>query len=114
MSKVKNVVVEVVRDEDGCVSVRKCGVSEYEWLGYVMGEGGFEGCDIEEVEGKFDEYMKVEVEDGWVGEGVDWNEMKREFVEEVKNSYGDDVMYVGYSLFGVECDSSLVVMICKG
>lgn len=113
MNEVKNVVVEVMRDEDGCVSVSKCGVSEYMWLGYVMSEGGFSGCGGDEIGGLFDGYKEREEEGGFVGEDVVWDDVKKEFMELVNGCIDDDVSYVGWSEFGVECDGSLVVMICK-
>lgn len=112
MVNVKNVVVEVVRDEDGLVSVKECGVSEYEWFGFVMVEGGFNEGEVSDVERELNEYVKGEIDDGWVDE-IDWEGVKKEFMEKVKSNWDESVSYVGWSMYGVECDSNFVVMICK-
>ena len=113
MVNVKNVVVEVVRDEDGLVGVKECGVSDYEWFGFVMMEGGFNEGGLSDVERELNDYVKGEVDDGWV-DGIDWEGVKKEFMEKVVGNCDESVVYIGWSGYGVECDSNFVVMVCKG
>lgn len=138
MNVVKNVVIEIVSDEDGEVSVNVVNLGEWKWLSFVwcdnesnrMGSVKEVVFDIEDrsyekfgeelwklYEKKFvelfDEYKKEEDEREWYNEDVDWVKIKEEFLSECKKYLGD-----GYNLsmvkvggYSVECDNELVVII---
>ena len=141
MKKVMNGVVEVVNSyEDGELSVRKCGLSEWEWLWGVMGgiksvnalgevedvvfESEVNWNELEKVlKEKYKEYKEGEIEYGYGGgcdeDGndveFDWDKVENEMLEGVKELFEDGmevsrVLVGGYS---VECDNEFVVIVMK-
>lgn len=129
----KNVVVEVVSDEDGDVSVNVCGLSDWGWLGLVWSgkNGGVEDVEVdgcldvygeelwkvyeEKISGEFDEYKKSEDDWGWYNDDVNWEDIKREFMLKCKEVFGDGMglSYVKVGGYSVECDNEFVVIIGK-
>lgn len=115
----KNIVIEIIRDEDYTIGVKKCGAGEWGWLNYIMGgsEFGVESINVdswgeieEELKKLFDEYKKEEVDVGLSGEK--WNELWIEFVNQIKGEIDKGQLYFmrigGYS---VEYDNCLVVIL---
>ncbi len=131
----KNVVVEVLRDEDGIVSVKKCSLGSWEWLYMVwcedennrMGEvkevdvGGSWDLSGEELWKVYEEKL-VELFDGFEEEekddedGVKWDKVRSKFMKLVKDVVGEDVDSLNMFKvggFSVECDNSICVIIGK-
>lgn len=138
MNNVKNVVIEVVSDEDGEVSVRSCGLGEWEWLGMVWGGDennrmgsvedvmlGGESMDVygdklfemywKKLEEEFEKYKEEEVERGWFNDDVDWDVIKKELFDKCKEVFGDgmSLSFVKVGGYSVEVDNEFVVIIGK-
>lgn len=104
-----NEVIEVVRNEDGEVSVSKVGIDKFVWLGFVL-EEGLELVDKSELEKKFDEYLDIENENVWYNDDVKWDDIKKEYMKLVDEIEDDKNVFV--CMYGVEVDFNLVLIVC--
>lgn len=134
MGKMINYVVEVLRDEDGIVSVSKCNLGVWNWLSYVWCDdvnnsmGEVKDVDIDSIDVYGEELWKlyeeklVELFDGFEEEekddedGVDWVKVRSKFLKMVKDVVGDEVDNLSLFKvggFSVEYDNSICVIIGK-
>lgn len=115
----KNIVVEIIRDEDYTIGVSKCNAGEWSWLDYIMSGsdyGDVKSIDIdswteieEELKKLFDEYKDVEKDVGLSDEK--WDELWKEFVDNVKVEIDKGrLSFMRIGGYSIEYDNCLVVI----
>ena len=119
----KNVVVELIRDEDGSIAVNKCSMGEWNWMAYIMPgsqQGGIEPIDFdnwEQVETRlneqFSQFQKDETESGFYE--AEWQGIKEEYINTVKNDIAQAIkdyhlQFIQIGGYSVEYDNCIIVV----
>lgn len=117
-----NIVVELLRDEDGEISVNKHSLGEWNWLGYVL-EGSQHGgmCPIDfpdwaYVEGMLKtQFEKFQQDEGGMATDSEWEQLKKEYIdtvkEDVEEAIGNTTLtFLQIGGYAVEYDNCMVVI----
>lgn len=115
----KNIVIEIIRDEDYTIGVKKCGAGEWSWLDFIMSGsefGGVESISVdswgeieEELKKLFDEYKKEESEVGLSDEK--WDGLWIEFVNGIKGEIDKGrLSFMRIGGYSIEYDNCMVVI----